>query len=645
MYGIEDTQDTVNLNVNGVVFHYRASTSRYTLDYPKAIQTCQNVGATIATYGQLKAAYEDGFDQCDAGWIADQTVRYPITNPRQGCFGNLKTKPGVRSYGTRKPTDTYDVFCYVDKLDGDVYYAPVNRKMTLQEAGEECKKRGAVLASPGQLHAAWRLGLDKCDYGWLSDGSARHPVAVPRMQCGGGLIGVRTMYRYRNQTGFPEPTKKLGAYCFKGRRWVFSQTSFIGMSVAETTTTISSSTFIPLLESSTTIPSPTSRSVSEAEESPDSSVPSMFSTSMAPPRPTPAGQEEELITTAAPTIKEEHDDVNDVTATPDLDIGDFVSANVTNVEFFPHRGDTFPEPQSTTKSTDTTESVSKPDDDEPDDHSVIQINTIKPDVPKPDESVITEPMFAEGKTEETILDSGITTTMASDYTDTATESTELTSEEVFSSPEMTPSLTEFHSTTEFPEYDPDIDDIDLNYVVEALPPPRPSQHDLSPRPTDSTDVTEATTIPIDTTSGTTFMCNTQPGSEVETSSTSPPESSTTAKPTPKMQAVEIPAGATTATTVLINTGTLAEDLTSPTNVHVFGESATQLPGQGVDNLTEDTTTAAIGTKLFTSAPMVPAVPEKTTAPGTDEQSIQETTVILAQNVSAESTDMWLIPYL
>lgn len=59
----------------GVVFHYRSGSSRYAFTYVEAQQACRSAGASIATPAQLQAAYESGYQQCDAGWLMDQSVR------------------------------------------------------------------------------------------------------------------------------------------------------------------------------------------------------------------------------------------------------------------------------------------------------------------------------------------------------------------------------------------------------------------------------------------------------------------------------------------------------------------------------------------------------------------------------------------
>lgn len=59
----------------GVLFHYRAPDDRYALSFADAKRVCLENSAVIATPGQLQAAFADGYDNCDAGWLSDQTVR------------------------------------------------------------------------------------------------------------------------------------------------------------------------------------------------------------------------------------------------------------------------------------------------------------------------------------------------------------------------------------------------------------------------------------------------------------------------------------------------------------------------------------------------------------------------------------------
>lgn len=93
---------------------------------------------------------------------------------------------------------------------GKVYFLKRFKKVNYAEAVKACQHDGAAIAKVGQLYAAWKFQLlDRCDAGWVDDGSVRYPIVNPRARCGGSDPGVRTI-------GFPDKKFRLfGVYCFR----------------------------------------------------------------------------------------------------------------------------------------------------------------------------------------------------------------------------------------------------------------------------------------------------------------------------------------------------------------------------------------------------------------------------------------------
>lgn len=102
-----------------MAFPYYSQKGRYHYNFFRAQKECQDQDATLATFEQLFTAWEEGLDWCNAGWLADGTVQYPITIPRDGC-GGKNLAPGLRSYGQRdRVLHRYDAFCFAASVKGE----------------------------------------------------------------------------------------------------------------------------------------------------------------------------------------------------------------------------------------------------------------------------------------------------------------------------------------------------------------------------------------------------------------------------------------------------------------------------------------------------------------------------------------------
>lgn len=93
---------------------------RYNFNFQNAEAACLAQDAVVASFEQLYEEWRSGLDWCNAGWLSDGTVQYPITKPREPC-GGARTSAGLRNYGRRdKSNSRYDVFCFTASLKGEL---------------------------------------------------------------------------------------------------------------------------------------------------------------------------------------------------------------------------------------------------------------------------------------------------------------------------------------------------------------------------------------------------------------------------------------------------------------------------------------------------------------------------------------------
>jgi hypothetical protein len=127
---------------------FNIAQDKYT--YSDAEPLCKAFGAELATYDQVKEAYDKGADWCNYGWIKGQTAVYPT---QQETYDKLQTGPedqrgacgipGINGGYFDNPELRFGVNCYGERPsenDGDDRYKAANKDSSTPDAMEYDRK-------------------------------------------------------------------------------------------------------------------------------------------------------------------------------------------------------------------------------------------------------------------------------------------------------------------------------------------------------------------------------------------------------------------------------------------------------------------------------------------------------------------------
>uniref|UniRef100_A0A3Q4ABF2 Uncharacterized protein n=1 Tax=Mola mola TaxID=94237 RepID=A0A3Q4ABF2_MOLML len=137
---------------------------RYKLNYHQAEDACKQLDAILASHAQLHEAWLEGPGWCNAGWLADGSVQYPISHPRDQHGRKHSPLAFVTmATGTRRMS-VMTVSASLKRMVVTNSEHPT--EVNYAEAAKACIRDGSVVAKVGQLYAAWKFQLlDRCKAG------------------------------------------------------------------------------------------------------------------------------------------------------------------------------------------------------------------------------------------------------------------------------------------------------------------------------------------------------------------------------------------------------------------------------------------------------------------------------------------------